>query len=40
MDEISIGSGVRSTTVIMKTQDLLRALGQVETGQFGNNGAK
>jgi Cys-tRNA(Pro)/Cys-tRNA(Cys) deacylase len=40
MDEISIGSGVRSTTVIMKTKDLLRALGQVENGQFGSDGAK
>lgn len=28
--EISIGSGVRSTTVIMSSADLLRALGDVE----------
>lgn len=33
-EEISIGSGVRSTTVIMRREDLLRALGEVETGQF------
>jgi Cys-tRNA(Pro)/Cys-tRNA(Cys) deacylase len=33
-DEISLGSGVRHTTVIMKTADLLRALGEVETGDF------
>lgn len=29
-EEISIGSGVRSTTVILKSADLLRALGDVE----------
>ena len=29
-DEISIGSGVRGTTVIMKSADLKRALGDVE----------
>jgi len=29
-DEISIGSGVRGTTVIMKSDDLRRALGEVE----------
>jgi Cys-tRNA(Pro) deacylase len=33
-DEISIGSGVRNTTVIMKTADLRRALGEVEVGCF------
>ena len=33
-DEVSIGSGVRSTTVIMRREDLLRALGEVETGSF------
>jgi Cys-tRNA(Pro)/Cys-tRNA(Cys) deacylase len=33
--EISIGSGLRSTTVILKTADLLRALGEVEMGEFG-----
>jgi len=30
-EEISIGSGVRGTTVIMKSDDLKRALGDVET---------
>ncbi|MFS8085480.1 MAG: aminoacyl-tRNA deacylase [Acidobacteriota bacterium] len=30
VDEVSIGSGVRNTTVIMSTVDLLRALGDVE----------
>ena len=29
-EEISIGSGVRGTTVIMKSNDLKRALGEVE----------
>jgi Cys-tRNA(Pro)/Cys-tRNA(Cys) deacylase len=33
-EEISIGSGVRNTTVIMKTADLRRALGEVEVGCF------
>ena len=32
--EISIGSGVRYTTVIMKSSDLRRALGEVEIGCF------
>jgi prolyl-tRNA editing enzyme YbaK/EbsC (Cys-tRNA(Pro) deacylase) len=32
--EISIGSGVRYTTVIMQREDFLRALGQVEIGDF------
>jgi Cys-tRNA(Pro) deacylase len=32
--EISIGSGVRGTTVILKTDDLMRTLGKVEVGQF------
>ncbi len=32
--EISIGSGVRYTTVILTCADLLRALGQVEVGDF------
>lgn len=36
MGEISIGSGVRSTTVIMKTNDLMRALGNVEIGRFSS----
>ena len=29
-DEISIGSGIRGTTVILKSKDLKRALGEVE----------
>jgi Cys-tRNA(Pro) deacylase len=29
-EEISIGSGIRNTTVILKSADLLRALGEVE----------
>lgn len=33
-DAISIGSGVRGTTVIMQVADLLRALGDVEVGRF------
>ena len=31
---VSIGSGVRGTTIFIKTKDLLQALGSVETGQF------
>jgi Cys-tRNA(Pro)/Cys-tRNA(Cys) deacylase len=33
-EEISIGSGVRNSTVIMSRQDLVKALGEVETGKF------
>jgi Cys-tRNA(Pro)/Cys-tRNA(Cys) deacylase len=33
-DEISVGSGVRFTTVIMRQEDLLHALGRVEVGDF------
>ncbi len=33
-EEISIGSGVRYTTVIMQRDDFIRALGQVELGDF------
>ena len=33
-EEISIGSGVRGTTVIMQVADLMRALGDVEVGRF------
>ena len=33
-NEISIGSGVRYTTVIMQRDDFLRALGKVEVGDF------
>lgn len=32
--EVSIGSGERHTTVILKGPDLMKALGQVEVGQF------
>jgi Cys-tRNA(Pro)/Cys-tRNA(Cys) deacylase len=32
--EISIGSGVRNTTVILQSQDLIKALGDVEIGDF------
>lgn len=32
--EISIGSGVRNTTVILESEDLRRALGDVEIGCF------
>jgi prolyl-tRNA editing enzyme YbaK/EbsC (Cys-tRNA(Pro) deacylase) len=32
--EVSIGSGVRFTTVIMHSSDLQRALGEVEIGRF------
>jgi Cys-tRNA(Pro)/Cys-tRNA(Cys) deacylase len=33
-DEVSLGSGERFATIIMKRQDLLSALGEVETGDF------
>jgi len=33
-EEISIGSGIRGVTIIMKTSDLRMALGGVETGNF------
>jgi Cys-tRNA(Pro)/Cys-tRNA(Cys) deacylase len=33
-EEISIGSGVRHTTVIMQQKDFTRALGHVEVGDF------
>jgi Cys-tRNA(Pro) deacylase len=32
--EISIGSGVRGATIIMRSEDLRRALGEVEVSQF------
>jgi Cys-tRNA(Pro)/Cys-tRNA(Cys) deacylase len=32
--EISIGSGVRHTTVILRGPDLMKTLGQVEIGEF------
>jgi Cys-tRNA(Pro) deacylase len=35
-DEISIGSGVRHTTVIMESDHLLEALGSIEVGDFIN----
>ena len=33
-DEVSLGSGVRGTTVILTTADLLRALPEAEIGNF------
>jgi Cys-tRNA(Pro) deacylase len=33
-DEVSIGSGVRGTTVILRLEDLLTALGDMEVGDF------
>ena len=35
-DEISIGSGVRGTTIIMLSSDLKIALGKVEIGDFAS----
>ena len=32
--EVSIGSGVRHSTVILRQEDLRRALGQIESGVF------
>jgi prolyl-tRNA editing enzyme YbaK/EbsC (Cys-tRNA(Pro) deacylase) len=37
-EEISLGSGVRYTTVILRTSDLMKALGQVEVGVFTAGG--
>ena len=34
---VSIGSGVRNSTVILKSDDLMRALGEVEVGEFGQS---
>jgi Cys-tRNA(Pro)/Cys-tRNA(Cys) deacylase len=34
-EEVSIGSGVRGTTIILRTDDLLKALPAVEIGDFG-----
>ncbi len=36
--EISVGSGVRYTTVIMQRDDFLRALGKVDVGEFAAQG--
>ena len=35
--EVSIGSGVRNATVILKSADLMKALGEVEVGSFGDS---
>jgi len=37
-EEISLGSGVRGVTIILKTADLLRGLGAAETGDFTQAG--
>lgn len=34
---VSIGSGVRATTIFIKTKDLLRALGKYQSGSFAAN---
>lgn len=33
--EVSIGSGIRGTTVILQVKDLMQALGEVAVGRFG-----
>lgn len=33
-EEISLGSGVRGTTIILKRDDLMRGLGEIEVGNF------
>lgn len=33
-EEVSIGSGLRGVTVILRTEDLMRALGDVQADQF------
>ena len=35
--ELSIGSGERNSTVILSREDLFRALGEVESGEFGED---
>jgi Cys-tRNA(Pro) deacylase len=37
-EEISIGSGIRNTTIIMRLEDLLRALTNIEVGDFTSDG--
>ena len=37
-EEISIGSGVRGTAVILKSADLRKALPEIELGRFGGAG--
>ena len=37
-EEISVGSGVRYTTVIMQREDFMHALGEVEVGDFSFQG--
>lgn len=38
-EEVSIGSGERNSTIIMKTRDLRTALEPVEAGEFSHNPA-
>jgi prolyl-tRNA editing enzyme YbaK/EbsC (Cys-tRNA(Pro) deacylase) len=33
-EEVSLGSGIRNTTVILRSDDLRRALGEAEVGCF------
>jgi len=33
-EEVSLGSGVRGAAIVMKSEDLKRAIGKVETGLF------
>ncbi len=35
-EEVSIGSGVRGTTLLVQREDLRQALGEVEMGRFGD----
>lgn len=37
-EEVSLGSGVRGTAIILRVPDLLRALGDVVIGDFASNG--
>jgi len=36
-DEISIGSGIRNTAIIMKSSNVQKALGDVEIVELGEN---
>jgi Cys-tRNA(Pro)/Cys-tRNA(Cys) deacylase len=36
-DEVSIGSGERNSTIIMTRENLFKALGEIESGEFGQD---
>jgi Cys-tRNA(Pro) deacylase len=38
-EEVSIGSGIRNTTIILKRDDLIQAIGSFEQGDFVEHGS-